>query len=290
MKKSEKNENISSSERLKKRSKKNSTEFLEDKNSMKEVQEMAVGEENKAQTEEEVKDKVSEGFVEEVAEEKTEEMAKEECSKEECSEEENKTEEMSKDVETEEETAEDSEEEKKEEEFAEEVVEEKEEMAKEEQEGENFVEKYSELLVKYNSLVEEMSEKDTALLSMNAEVMSVKEENEKFSIELESLKSFKAEIEKAEKSEKMKDTFAMLTNVLSKEEIDEWKSKSDKYESVTAFEKDIKSFACYKLLKTKGSKNTAQFISMAVNLDTSEENDDGENETVWSRISKRVAK
>jgi uncharacterized protein YutD len=236
---------------------------------MKEVQKMAVGEENKAQIEEEIKDKVSEEFVEEV---KTEEEFVEEVKTEE---------EFVEEVKTEEEFVEEV---KTEEEFVEEVK------TEEEFVEENFEVKYSELLTKYNSLVEEMSVKDTALLSMNAEVMASKEENEKFSSELESLKSFKSEIEKLEKTEKMKDTFSILTNVLSKEEIDEWKSKSEKYESVTAFEKDIKSFACDKILKTKGLNNKAQFSSMAVNLDSPDEIDNKENESVWSRISRRVSK
>jgi hypothetical protein len=116
-----------------------------------------------------------------------------------------------------------------------------------------------------------------------------KESKDKFSKELESLQSYKADIEKAEKFEKMKDTFTILTNVLSKEEIDEWKVKSEKYEDIILFEKEIKAFACDKLLKTKGNTHSAQFSSMAINLDTSDENDSNEG-TVWTRIAKRVSK
>ena len=87
----------------------------------------------------------------------------------------------------------------------------------------------------------------------------------------------------------MKDTFAMLTNVLSKEEIDEWKLKSEQCADINLFEKEIKSFACDKLLKTKGNTGLKQFSHMALNLDTTDEIEVQED-NLWTRIAKRVSK
>ncbi|MBW3020714.1 hypothetical protein KY334_05435, partial [Candidatus Woesearchaeota archaeon] len=107
--------------------------------------------------------------------------------------------------------------------------------------------------------------------------------------ELNSLRSFKASIEKVEKDEKLKNVFSMLTSVLTKEEIDDWKKKSETINDVEIFEKEIKSFACDKIIKDQKPNSNAQFSRMAVDLDNSDEKID-QNESVWTRISKRVSK
>ncbi len=263
------------------------SEFMEIENFIKEVQEMAVGKENKAEIEEKVKDKVD-GKDEMSKVDEKEEMAKVEDGKEEMAKSEDKEEEKEDAKEEKSETKEEEDKEDKEEMACKSEMSEdkKEEMSKEE---EDFKAMYADLSAKFEALKEQMSEKDTALLSLNSEFIAEKEEKEKFKKELESLQSYKAEVEKAEKFEKMKDTFAVLTNVLSKEEIDEWKTKSEKYEDISLFEKEIKAFACDKLLKLKNTTGSTQFSKMAVNLDTTDESE-VQDENVWTRIGKRVSK
>lgn len=268
-----KNNEISSLERLSnrksslKRNKKEETE-----NFVKEVQEMSI---SKKQEFNDVEDFESK----EVVDDKELKAVEDDAMKEEMAKEEDK--------EVKEEQKEEAEENK------EEKAEEKEEdycnSEKMSENDTNFELKYNELVSSFELLKAQMSEKDTAILSMNSEIAFAKEEKENMTKELESLKAYKADVEKSKKSEKIKDTFSTLTNILTKEEIDEWKEKSDKYEDVRSFETDIKAFACDKILKTKNNANVTQFSRMAVNLDATDESDSSED-NLWTRITKRVSK
>ena len=149
--------------------------------------------------------------------------------------------------------------------------------------------KYSEISKELEEVKKEMSKKDDKILEMNELVMSFKNENEKLSNENKELKNFKEKIQEQERQDKVKSIFSNLSNVLSKEEIDNWKEKAKSYEDIATFEQQIKSFACDKLLNNRENKeqNLSTFSSMAVNLDTEE---DSKPESVWTRISKRVSK
>ena len=145
---------------------------------------------------------------------------------------------------------------------------------------------YEDMSAKCASLQEEMSAKENGILTMNQELLALKEEKEKMSIEFESLKTYKADIEKLANAEVVKDTFSQLINVLSKEDIDEWKIKSDKYTDINEFSKEIKAFACDKILKTKTNTIT-QFSRMAIDINGSNE-EDSKEDNLWDRLEKRV--
>lgn len=268
------------------------SEYMEIENFMKEVQEMAVNDNKKTEEEVDEKDKMAK----EIPDDKDLKNADKDASKEEMA----KTDDAEAKEDPKEEKKETSEEEAKEDDKEKMSADDEEDMscgkdkmAKSDEEekfdDEDFKAKYADLFAKFEALQAQMAEKDTALLSLNSELMSANEAKDKFSKELDTLQTYKADIEKIEKAEKLKDTFSILTNVLSKEEIDEWKVKSEQYQDVKVFETDIKAFACDKLLKSKNVTSAKQFSSMAVNLDATDELESTED-NLWTRITKRVSK
>lgn len=137
----------------------------------------------------------------------------------------------------------------------------------------------------------EIEKRDNQILDMNSKLDELMAVNAKLTNEIEELKLFKQNIVVKEKDEQINKVFSNLSNVLNKNDIEQWKEKSKDYENVDVFERDIKSFACDKILQSKSNKidEKTTFSSMAINIDTNDDNT-VEHESVWDRISKRVSK
>ncbi|OPH47615.1 hypothetical protein BC351_10520 [Paenibacillus ferrarius] len=99
------------------------------------------------------------------------------------------------------------------------------------------------------------------------------------------LKEFKDQYENQEKQSKIKEAFRRFSNVLDKDELDLFKEKSNNCENVDDFIKDLKSFACDKLLaKTNDNKGGHMFVGIHVDGNPSDEID---KSNVWSRLKSK---
>ena len=240
-------------------------------------------EEAKEEPKEEAKEEVkAEEPKEEPKEETKEEFAKEETTDESNEEPEEDTEEMKcQDKKMSEDEEEEDEEDKNEDE------DDKEEESKDEQSKDYSEESKAE----FSKLQSEISEKNNNILMMSAKIQKLENENKTLQTSIEELQAFKTATEQANKEKYAQKLFSDLSNVLSKDDMDNWKEKISEYEDIDVFEKHIKSFACDKILSNKDVLNQAEFCKMDINVDTVKEDEsDDSNTSVWARISKRVSK
>ncbi len=124
----------------------------------------------------------------------------------------------------------------------------------------------------------EIDEKTDALLELNQKYTALE-------AELTLLQEFKSSYENNEKQEKISEAFQKFSNVLDKEELESFKEKANHCENADEFIKDLKSFACDKLLaKTNDKKGGHMFVGIPREQIEQKESDDG---SVWSRLKNK---
>ncbi|MCP1185081.1 hypothetical protein [Paenibacillus sp. 1781tsa1] len=129
---------------------------------------------------------------------------------------------------------------------------------------------YIELNDKFSKVQEQLSQKENEISGLNAA--------------MEQLKEYQRNTEDKKKAEQIEVIFSKIARAFSSEELNEWREKSSSYDSVSEFERDIKSFAYDRISETNKSVKTDFSQMGTLHTESDEKPDETKNKDVWSRL------
>lgn len=133
------------------------------------------------------------------------------------------------------------------------------------------------------SYQKQFDEKNDAYIKLNGKWRDLSREMAKKDEIIQSLQQFKKQVEEAERKEKVEATFKKFAQVLSKDDMDELRNKESTFGTFEEFEREVKSFACDKLISS--SRSTLEFSRMS--LLKEEDNTKSDDKSVWKRLENK---
>jgi hypothetical protein len=158
-------------------------------------------------------------------------------------------------------------------------------------EGNFSLQLFNEVKVEISKLIEakqelsnELSQKADVIISINEQFSNLQTQFTEKETEIESLNTYKKEIEDKERKDKVDSLFATYAKQLSKDEIEELRSKESTFATVELFEKEIKAFVCDKLI-ADFKPQSPTFSRMAIPNQTDKTPTESSN--VWERLESK---
>jgi len=158
--------------------------------------------------------------------------------------------------------------------------EEKTESPDEEKKEEDDKEDFSKTIEEFKKKIEE---KDDAIFALGEKIKELEEKYNSKVFEIDELKKYKAEKEEKEKFEYTESLLSKYSKILSKEEIEVFRSKIGSCNNVREFTLEIKEYVADKVAVDSDVKNQTSFINMALVENNSTEY---KSETIWETLKK----